>query len=161
MEIYASQRYTRQAPRKVRLVANTVKSLSLEAAFRQLATMERAASLPVMKTLRQAVANAQHNHNLSPTMLKIKSIVVENGPIYKRYRAVSRGRGHSIQKKTAHIVVRLETIENTAPVTAAAEKKTESKAEIKPEVKTEAKAVVKKTTAATKKAKLQGKKDKK
>lgn len=157
MEIYASQRYTRQAPRKVRLVANTVKSLSLEAAFRQLATMERAASLPVMKTLRQAVANATHNHNLSAQNLKIKSIVVDSGPIYKRMRAVSRGRGHSIQKKTSHITVRLETIDST-PVIAQSEKKTESKAEIKPEVKTEVKAVDKKTTASTKKAKVQGKK---
>ncbi len=155
MEIYASQRYARQAPRKVRLVANAVKSLSLEAAFRQLGVMERAASLPVMKTLRQAVANAQHNFNLNPQTLKIKSIVVESGPIYKRMRAVSRGRGHSIQKKTSHIVVRLETIEAIAPVLG---KKSEVKPEVAAEVKPAVKAAAKKTTASTKKTKLQGKK---
>lgn len=108
MIIIASQRYVRQAPRKVRLVANSVKSLPLEQAFRQLAVMPRSASVPVMKTLRQAVANAQNNHSISPQDLIISSIVVENGPIYKRFRAVSRGRAHSIQKKTCHITVTLE-----------------------------------------------------
>lgn len=114
MQIYASQRYVRQAPRKVRLVANAVKDMPLEQAFRQLAVMQRSASIPVIKTLRQAVANGQHNYNVQPTEMRIKSIVVENGPIYKRFRAVSRGRAHSIQKKTSHIVVRLELLTDLA-----------------------------------------------
>lgn len=147
MEIYASQRYVRQAPRKVRLVANAVKDMPLEQAFRQLSVLQRSASLPVMKTLRQAVANAQHNHHLDPKELKIKSIVVENGPIYKRFRAVSRGRAHSIQKKTCHIVVRLEqTAVDTVGTTSVASTKTSAKATAP--VKAASKAAPAKTTAA-------------
>jgi large subunit ribosomal protein L22 len=125
MEIKATQRYIRQAPRKVRLVANTVKELSLEQAIRQLAVMRRAATLPVLKTLRQAVANAQHNHGLSPANLRIKELIVNDGATLKRWRAVSRGRAHSIFKKTCHVCVTLETTEPmTTSAAVAPEKKT-------------------------------------
>ena len=125
MEIKATQRYIRQAPRKVRLVANTVKELSLEQAIRQLAVMRRAATLPVLKTLRQAVANAQHNHGLSPANLRIKELIVNDGATLKRWRAVSRGRAHSIFKKTCHVCVTLESTEPvTTPAVVTPEKKT-------------------------------------
>ncbi len=113
MEIKATQRDIRQAPRKVRLVANAVKKLSLEEAIRQLAVIRRAATLPVLKTLRQAVANATHNHGLAVANLKIKELLVNDGPTLKRFRAVSRGRAHSIEKKTCHVMVILETNETT------------------------------------------------
>ncbi len=109
MKIKAEQKYSRQSPRKVRLVANVVKDLSLEKAFEQLALMERKAALVVLKTLRQAVANATHNHNLQFDNLKIDTILVKQGPTYKRWRAVSRGRSHEIQKKTCHVEVLLTT----------------------------------------------------
>lgn len=116
MTITASQIYARQTPRKVRLVANTVKSLPLATAFQQLSVMDRTASVLVMKVLRQAVANATHNHGLSVTDLVIKSIKVDQGSTYRRYRAASRGRAHSIQKKTCHVTV--ELIEKSDVVTA-------------------------------------------
>lgn len=142
MEIRASQRYIRQAPRKVRLVANTVKDLSLEQAIRQLAVVRRAATLPVLKTLRQAVANAQHNHGLAPADLRIKELIVNDGSILKRWRAVSRGRAHSIQKKTCHISVTLATIEKPATPATATAKKPVATAEAKqPPAKTAAKPV--------------------
>ncbi|MBP7768272.1 50S ribosomal protein L22 [Candidatus Woesebacteria bacterium] len=123
MTITASQIYARQAPRKVRLVANTVKSMPLAEAFQQLGVMDREASILVMKVLRQAVANATHNHGLSAADLVIKSIRVDQGATYKRFRAVSRGRAHSIQKKTCHVTVELsektDVVKAAAPVVAA------------------------------------------
>jgi len=104
----AIQKNTRQSPRKVRLVANAVKDLELAEAIRQLGVMERRASLVVLKVLRQAMANAQHNHRLAPDMLKIKSIQVTEGPRFRRFRAVSRGRPHGIIKRTSHVSVVLE-----------------------------------------------------
>lgn len=111
MIVRATQTYTRQAPRKVRLVANTVKKLPLKAALEQLAVMPRDASVVVMKVLRQAIANAIHNHNIAFEELSIKSILVDEGPRYKRFRAVSRGRAHSIVKRTSHVAVVLQTNE--------------------------------------------------
>ncbi|MFZ5376420.1 MAG: 50S ribosomal protein L22 [Patescibacteria group bacterium] len=140
MQIIAEQKTTRQAPRKVRLVANAVKKMSVEAALRQLAVMERRSSVVVMKVMRQAIANAQHNHNLNFDELTINNILVTEGPRYKRFNAVSRGRAHSIIKRTCHVKVALETKEIGKPVA-----KSESKEEVKDTKKAEAvKAPVKK-----------------
>lgn len=109
MKIRAEQKNSRQAPRKVRLIANQVKDLPLEEAFQQLALIERKAALVILKTLRQAVANADHNHQLKFEDLEIDKILVKTGPTYKRWRAVSRGRAHRILKRTTHVEVVLKT----------------------------------------------------
>lgn len=109
MQIIAEQKNTRQSPRKVRLVANAVRKLSLEQALQQLAVIERRSTLVVTKVIRQALANAWHNHNLSAKELVLKNIIVNEGPTYKRWRAVSRGRAHTIFKRTSHVRVILET----------------------------------------------------
>ena len=108
MIITATQKNTRQTARKVRYVADVVKKMSIEDALKQLAVMERRASLVKLKTLRQAIANATNNHQLSLDELKIKNIVVDVAPTYKRWRAVSRGRAHTILKRSCHIKVELE-----------------------------------------------------
>ncbi len=109
MKIRAQQKNSRQSPRKVRLVANQVKNLSLAEAFSQLALMERKASLVILKVMRQAVANAVHNHQLSVDDLEIDNILVKTGPTYKRWQPVSRGRAHKILKRTTHVEVILKT----------------------------------------------------
>jgi large subunit ribosomal protein L22 len=116
MIITATQKNTRQTARKIRYVADVVKKMSIEDAIKQLAIMERRASLVVLKTLRQAIANAINNHKLSIDELKIKNIVVDVAPTYKRWRAVSRGRAHTILKRSCHIKVELKTIEKEKAV---------------------------------------------
>lgn len=155
MEIKATQRDIRQAPRKVRLVANTVKALSLEDAIRQLAVMQRAATLPVLKTLRQAVANAVHNHGLTPANLRIKELLVNDGPTLKRWRAVSRGRSHSIYKKTCHVCVTLVTTEpeKVQPAAATGAKPAAATKSNKAEVASAAKPVAKPAGKTAAKAK--------
>jgi large subunit ribosomal protein L22 len=111
MLIKATQSYTRQSPRKVRLVANTIKNLSLEEAFRQLAVIPRRATEVVSKVVRQAVANAVNNHGYQASDLVIEQVIVNEGPRYKRYQAVSRGRAHNIIKRTSHVTVVLKTKE--------------------------------------------------
>ena len=155
MIIRASQQNTRQTPRKVRLVANTVKGMSIESALRQLAVIERRASILILKVIRQALANAEHNHGITADKLAIKSIVVENGPHMKRFRAVSRGRAHTILKKTCHVVVELESKEAEEPKKEDKEVKKQTA-----EKKTVKKAVAAKKPAAKPKAKTTNKKKK-
>lgn len=109
MLITATQKNTRQTPRKVRLVANTVKKMPLEKALQQLAVMERRASLVIMKVMKQALANAINNHGLKFNDLVLDNILVTEGPRYRRFRAVSRGRAHGVIKRTSHITVTLLT----------------------------------------------------
>jgi len=109
MQIIATQKNVRQTPRKLRLVANQIKNLSLEQALRQLAVIERRSTIALLKTLRQAIADAQHNHGLEFKDLKINSIMIGDAARLKRFRAASRGRAHSIIKRSSHIRVVLET----------------------------------------------------
>lgn len=142
MQFKVTQKNTRQTPRKVRLVANAVKDLPLDQAIKQLAVIERRATLVLLKTIKQAIANAKNNHGVEADRLAIKEILVDGGPSYKRFNPVSRGRAHSILKRTCHITVTLE--EKT--------KKTEEKAVKKAEkiAKEEKKTVAKKTTSTLK-----------
>jgi large subunit ribosomal protein L22 len=141
MQFIAVQKNTRQAPRKVRLVANTIKKMELPKAIEQLAVMERRASTVVLKTLHQAIANAKNNHGVDPSDLVIKEITIGTGPTFKRFRAVSRGRAHGILKRSSHVRVVLED-------------KPKQKAEpAKKEAKPAAKKATKKTTTKTKKSK--------
>ena len=108
MLIKAQQKFANSTPRKVRLVADMVRKLPVEAAQEKLQfTTTRAAKL-LLQVLNQAVANATNNAKLAAETLKIKTIDVDEGPKYKRWQAVSRGRAHSLIKRTAHIRVTLE-----------------------------------------------------
>jgi large subunit ribosomal protein L22 len=119
MIIKAEQKNTRQPARKVRLVADVVKEMSIIDAIKQLAVINRKSSLLVLKVLRQAIANATNNFGLAVDDLEIDSIVVNDGPALKRWRAVSRGRAHTILKRTCHVRVNLKTKENIKPVSEA------------------------------------------
>lgn len=156
MIIKATQKNTRQTARKVRLVANAVRKLSVEDAIKQLAVIERKSSLVILKVLRQAIANAIHNHNYSIENLSIKNITVAPGPQYKRFRAVSRGRANTVVKKTCHITVELNAGESNKK--AKTEKKTEEKVakvekkvEKKPTKKVDTKKTAKKKETKSKK----------
>jgi len=116
MTIRATQKYTRQTPRKVRLVANAVRKLTLEEAFRQLSVIERKATEVVSKVMKQAVADAVNNHGYQVSDLVLDSIIVNEGPRYKRFNAVSRGRAHNIIKRTCHVSVVLKTKDEAAAV---------------------------------------------
>jgi large subunit ribosomal protein L22 len=150
MLITAEQKNSRQSDRKVLLVANAVKKLSVEAALRQLSVMEKKASVVVMKVLRQAIANAIHNHGLTLADLRIQSIIVGGGTSYKRFRAVSRGRAHSILKRTCHVRVTLTT---QAPVAKAEKAVTTPAVEKTATTKSETVKVAAKSTPAVKKTK--------
>ena len=114
MQIIAEQKNVRQAPRKVRLVANQVKKMDLQSAVVQLGSMERRASEVILKVIKQAVANATKNNGLSVENLQLADIIVSDGMVLKRMRAASRGRGHSIEKRTCHIRVILENKQTPA-----------------------------------------------
>lgn len=108
MIIKAEQKYLRGSPRKLRQVADLVRKMRPAQAVDYLAHIRKRAALPIQKALKQALANAKNQANLSANELSIRELVVNQGPVYKRFRAVSRGRAHGIKKRTSHIRVVLE-----------------------------------------------------
>ncbi|MCG8473039.1 MAG: 50S ribosomal protein L22 [Desulfobacterales bacterium] len=105
MEVKAVARYVRISPLKVRKIVGAVKGMPVEAGINSLKFMPQKAAAIVEKTLRSAVANADHNNELDVDALFIKNITVDQGPSLKRFRARARGRGSRILKKTSHITV--------------------------------------------------------
>jgi large subunit ribosomal protein L22 len=105
MEVIAKARFVRMAPRKVRLVAGLVRGLDLAKAEAQLRFLKKDAATPVLKLIRSAAANAQHNFKLEPSTLFVKTITVDGGPVMDRWRARAFGRAAPIRKRTSHITV--------------------------------------------------------
>ena len=105
MEVKAVARYVRISPQKVRKIVGAVKGKPVETGINSLKFMPQKAAAIVEKTLRSAVANADHNHELDVDTLFIKNFTVDQGPSLKRFRARARGRGSRILKKTSHITV--------------------------------------------------------
>jgi len=106
------QRYIRTSPRKLRLVADAVRSLSPEQALAHLKFVSKVAALPLYKAIKQAVANAKDQTGLSASKLAFKTIDIMDGPTYKRFQPVSRGMAHSIMKRTSHIRVELKEVDH-------------------------------------------------
>lgn len=109
MQIKAEAKFLKHGPRKVRLVADLIRPMAIDEAMTTLKHLSNRAATPVLKVLKQAVANAVNNYKLSKDSLTIQLIEVNAGPVAKRFQPVSRGRAHSILKRTSHIKIILES----------------------------------------------------
>jgi len=124
------------SPRKVRLVTGMIRGLKLDVARTQLAFLPKAASLPVLKVLNSAAANAVNNFKLDESTLIIKTATADQGPALKRWRARAMGRAAPIKKRTSHITIVL----TDGKPTVAKEAKKDTAKEVAPtEVKAEEK----------------------
>lgn len=104
----------RQPPRKVRLLARTLKGQSVNQALANLDFIGRKASGPIKKLINSAVANAKQNENRSAEGLYIKDIRIDKGIVMKRSMARAQGRSTPIRHRTSHIKVELaESIPNS------------------------------------------------
>lgn len=103
--IKAEQKYIRISPRKVKLVTDSVKKLSPVEALEYLKFIRKRAADEVARVVKQAIANAENNFKLKKEDLVFKKILTKKGPIFKRWRAASRGRAHKILKRTTHLEV--------------------------------------------------------
>lgn len=108
MKVKAKLRFLRQSPRKVRVVADMIRGLDITEAEQQLQFTLKRAARPLLKLVRSAVANAEHNNKLRKDNLFIGEIRVDEGPVLKRWRPRAFGRASAIQKKTSHITVVLD-----------------------------------------------------
>jgi len=92
----------RQAPRKVRLVANLVKGKNVTEAIAELDFLAKRAGLPIKKLLLSAVSNAK-SMGVETENLFIKELRVDKGITMKRMMPAAMGTGHRINKRTSHL----------------------------------------------------------
>ena len=105
MEAKAILRYVRISPRKVGIVCDLIRGKSVAQATAILMATPKAASEPLLKLLKSAAANAENNHGMDPEKLFVSQCFATPGPILKRMRAASKGRGNRINKRTSHITI--------------------------------------------------------
>jgi large subunit ribosomal protein L22 len=108
METRAVARFVRISPRKVRLVMDEVRGKKVEDALNLLTFAPQKGARLLRKLIRSAVSNAQHNSNLDPDSLVIKSVYADEGPALKRFIPRAQGRATQIRKRTSHLTVILD-----------------------------------------------------
>lgn len=104
-------RYNGRSPYKVRQVVGLIRGKQAEEAQNILLLCERGASEEVSKVLNSAIANAAHNQQIPSEELRVKEAFVDEGPTAKRFRPRARGRGNRILKRSSHITVILERMD--------------------------------------------------
>jgi len=105
---HATAKYVRIASRKVKLVIDLIRGKSVREAEAILQYTPKAATEPVSKLLKSAVANAENNLDLNGDDLYVAEVYANQGPTLKRFRPRSHGRASRICKRTSHISIVLD-----------------------------------------------------
>jgi large subunit ribosomal protein L22 len=106
----------RVSPRKLNLVAQSIRGKRAEHALNVLTFSRKRIALNVKKVLQSAIANAENNHDLDVDDLVVKEASVGKNMILKRFHARARGRGASIEKPFSQITIIVEEKREEAPV---------------------------------------------
>ncbi len=108
MEIKSTIRYIRISPQKAMLVADLVRGKAVSEALGILQYTPKKASRFIYNLINTAVSDADKKEGIDVDILYVKRICVDKGPMLKRFRARSMGRGTRILKRTCHISVVLD-----------------------------------------------------
>jgi large subunit ribosomal protein L22 len=104
-EAQACLRGLRISPRKLNLVARTIRGKSAAAALAELTFSHRRIARDVKKVLEAAIANAENNHQLDVDRLYVKAATVGRAFVLRRFHTRGRGRSARVQKHFAHLTV--------------------------------------------------------
>jgi len=108
MEATAKLSYARMSPQKTRLVVDMVRGKGVQEALTLLKFSPQKAAAIVSKLVSSAVANAEQKGVSDIDRLFVKTIMVDQGPVLKRFLPRAQGRATKIRKPTSHIFVVLD-----------------------------------------------------
>jgi large subunit ribosomal protein L22 len=112
----------RVSPRKLNLVAQSIRGKRAEVALNELTFSPKRVAGQVKKVLQSAIANAENNHDLDVDDLFVKEASVGKNMVLKRFHARARGRGARIEKPFAQVTIVVEEKREKAPAKKAAPK---------------------------------------
>jgi large subunit ribosomal protein L22 len=108
MEAKAEARYIRVSPQKARLVVDLIRGQSADQARTTLRSTNKRIAPTVRKVLDSAIANARERfQDVDVDRLVVSAAYVNEGPRVKRVRPAPQGRAFRIQKRMAHIVIKV------------------------------------------------------
>jgi large subunit ribosomal protein L22 len=108
----ASALYVRMSASKVRAVLDLIRDLPVRRADEVLQFTDKEAARVVRKVLASAVANAVHNDEQDAEELYVKAAFADEGPTLKRFTPRARGRAGRINKRTAHITIVVDRLDD-------------------------------------------------
>ena len=105
MEAKAYLRYVRISPRKIQIVCDLIRGKDAQTAMAILMQTPKAASEPMLKLLKSAIANAENNHGMDVEKLYVSTAIANPGPTLKRGMPRAKGRYNRILKRTTHLTI--------------------------------------------------------
>jgi large subunit ribosomal protein L22 len=108
-------RNIRISPRKLNLVAQSIRGKSAETALATLTFSRKRIAREVKKILQSAIANAENNHDLDVDDLVVSEASVGRNLVMKRFHARARGRGARIEKPFSQVTIVVEEKPEPAP----------------------------------------------
>ncbi len=113
-EAKAMAKPIRVSPRKLNLVAETIRGKDVNAALAELTFSKRRIAREVKKVLQAAIANAENNHQLDVDRLFVAEAYVGKSMVMKRWRPRARGRMGRIVKPFSRLTVIVREREEVA-----------------------------------------------
>jgi large subunit ribosomal protein L22 len=104
-EAMAKVRSLRTSPRKLNLVAQSIRGLKVQRALNELDFSQRRIAKDVRKALYSAISNAENNHSLDIDSLVVAEAFVGKNLTMKRVRFPGRGRTHRFEKPFSEITI--------------------------------------------------------
>jgi large subunit ribosomal protein L22 len=95
----------RVSPRKLNLVAASIRGLKVQRALNELEFSPKRIATDVRKALYSAISNAENNHNLDIDSLVVAEAYVGKNLVMKRFAARARGRASRIEKPFSEITI--------------------------------------------------------
>lgn len=101
----AHLKYARISPRKVGIVLDLIRKRPVRFALAILQNTAKSACEYLEKLLKSAIANAVNNYDMEVSRLYISECFACPGPVSRRVRPVSKGRGHRVLKRSSHVTI--------------------------------------------------------
>jgi large subunit ribosomal protein L22 len=98
----------RTSPRKLNLVAESIRGKRVEAALNELSFSPKRIAKSVKKVLQSAIANAENNHDLDVDDLVVVEASVGKNLVMKRFHARARGRGARVERPFSQVTIIVE-----------------------------------------------------
>jgi large subunit ribosomal protein L22 len=113
-EARAFAKTLRTSPRKLNLVAQSIRGKDAAKALAELTFSRRRIADDVKKVLQSAIANAENNHQLDVDRLYVAEAYVGRQIVMKRFHARARGRASRIEKLWSNLTVIVRERRETA-----------------------------------------------
>jgi large subunit ribosomal protein L22 len=97
--------------KKARIAADLIRGMKTQEAEDQLFHLESKLASPLLKLIRSAVANGVNNLGLDKNNLRIERIKVDEGTVLKRWMPRAHGRAFPILKRSCHVELILNEVE--------------------------------------------------